>query len=143
MDGWCKARGPLIGGNLSLIASTMGTPYEVDTRGKIFFIEDVGEQPYSIDRMLTQLRLAGKFDQAAAIVFGECNDCGPRKFEPSFESTFSLGEVLDEILGKTKVPVLGGLTIGHTNDQLTLPLGVMASLDADKGELKIEESGVV
>jgi muramoyltetrapeptide carboxypeptidase len=138
-----KARGPIVGGNLSLIASTMGTPYEIETKGKIFFIEDVDEQPYSIDRMLTQLRLAGKFDSAAAIVFGECADCRPRKFEPSFESTFSLGEVLDEILGKLKIPVLAGLTIGHTDDQLTLPLGVMASLDADKGELTIEESGVV
>lgn len=138
-----KARGPLVGGNLSLIASTMGTPYEVDTRGKIFFIEDVGEQPYSVDRMLTQLRLAGKFEQAAGVVFGECNDCGPRKYDPSFESTFSLGEVLDEILGKLKIPVLGGLTIGHTDDQLTLPLGVMASLDSDKGELTVEEAAAV
>lgn len=138
-----KARGPIVGGNLTLISTTLGTPFEIDTKGKIFFIEDVDEQPYSIDRMLTHLRLAGKFAAAAAIVFGECADCRPRKFEPSFESTFSLGEVLDEILGQLKIPVLAGLTIGHTDDQLTLPLGVMAALDADKGELTIEESGVV
>jgi muramoyltetrapeptide carboxypeptidase len=136
------ARGRLIGGNLTLISTTMGTPYEIDTRGTILFLEDVGEQPYSIDRMLTQLRLAGKLDQAAGIVFGECSGCRPREFQPSFESTFSLGEVLDNILGGLKIPVLSGLTIGHTDDQLTLPLGVMASLDADKGELAIEESGV-
>lgn len=137
------ARGPLLGGNLSLVAATMGTPFEIDTSGKILFLEDVGEQPYSIDRMLTQLRLAGKLDAAAGIVFGECAECEPRKFEPSFESTFSLGEVLDDILGGLKIPVLTGLTIGHTADQLTLPLGVMAALDATKGELTIEESGVV
>ena len=137
-----KARAPLVGGNLTLISTTMGTPYEIDTSGKIFFIEDVDEQPYSIDRMLTHLRLAGKFESAAAVIFGECADCRPRKFEPSFESTFSLGEVLDEILGKLKIPVLAGLTIGHTDDQLTIPLGVMASLDAGKGELTIEEPGV-
>jgi muramoyltetrapeptide carboxypeptidase len=137
------ARGQLIGGNLSLIAATMGTPFEIDTRGKIFFIEDVSEQPYSVDRMLTQLRLAGKLDAAAGIIFGECSKCEPREFRPSFDSTFSLGEVLDNILGGLKIPVMTGLTIGHTADQVTLPLGVMATLDAGKGELVIEESGVV
>ena len=138
-----KARGPLIGGNLSLIASLMGTPYEIDTRGKILFIEDVGEQPYSIDRMLTQLRLSGKLKSAAGIIFGECEDCKRSDYKPSFDATFSLGEVVDNILGELKVPVLSGLTIGHTDDQLTLPLGVMATLDADKGELTIEESAVL
>lgn len=137
-----RARGRLIGGNLSLVSALMGTRWEPDTRGRILFIEDVGEQPYSIDRMLTQLRLAGKLEGAAGIVFGECHDCRPREFQPSFESTFSLGEVVDSILGELKVPVLYGLTIGHTDDQLTLPIGVEATLDADKGELVIEESGV-
>ena len=135
-----KASGRLVGGNLSLIAATMGTPYEIDTRGKIFFIEDVGEEPYSMDRMLTNLRLSGKLDQAAGIIFGECADCTPRDFKPGFESTFSLGEVVDNILGGLKVPVLSGLTIGHTTDQLTLPLGLMASLDASRGEVTITES---
>ncbi len=134
-----KARGPLIGGNLSLIASLMGTPYEIDTRGKILFIEDVGEQPYSIDRMLTQLRLSAKLKSAAGIIFGECEDCKRSDYKPSFDSTFTVGEVVDNILGELKIPVLSGLTIGHTDDQLTLPLGVMATLDADKGELVIEE----
>lgn len=138
-----RARGRLIGGNLSLIATTMGTPYEIETRGRILLVEDVDEQPYSIDRMLTQLRLAGKLGEAAGIVFGECNHCKPRDYQPSFDSTLSLGEVLDEILGPLKVPVLSGLTFGHTDDQLTLPLGVMAELDADKGQLTVEEAGVV
>jgi muramoyltetrapeptide carboxypeptidase len=138
-----KASGQLIGGNLSLITSLMGTEFEIDTRGKIFFIEDVEEQPYSIDRMLTQLRLAGKLDSAAGIIFGECADCKPRDFQPSFASPYSLGEVVDNLLGSLKVPVLYGLTIGHTADQLTLPLGVKASLDADKGLLEISESALV
>ena len=137
------AKGRLIGGNLSLIVATMGTPFEIDTRGAIFFIEDVGEQPYQIDRMLTNLRLAGKLQAAAGIVFGECSDCGPRDYKPSFASTLSLGEVLDEILGRLNIPVLTGLTIGHTADQLTLPIGVMATLDADKGQLTIEEAATV
>jgi muramoyltetrapeptide carboxypeptidase len=136
------ARGRLTGGNLTLISTTMGTPYEIETKGRILFLEDVGEQPYSVDRMLTQLRLAGKLQQAEGIVFGECSGCRPREFQPSFESTFSLGEVLDHILGRLKIPVLTGLTIGHTADQLTLPLGAMATLNADKGELVIEEAGV-
>lgn len=135
-----KARGRLIGGNLSLIAATMGTPWEIDTTGRILFIEDVGEQPYHIDRMLTNLRLAGKLSAAAGIVFGECNECVPRDYKPSFASTLSLGEVVDEILGRMDVPVLSGLTIGHTTDQLTLPIGVMATLDSEKGELIIEEA---
>lgn len=135
-----RARGPLVGGNLSLIATTMGTPYEIETQGRILFLEDVDEQPYSVDRMLTQLRLAGKLGVAAGVVFGECNNCRPREFQPSFESTFSLGEVLDNILAGLKAPVLSGLTIGHTDDQATLPLGVAATLDSEKGELVIEES---
>jgi muramoyltetrapeptide carboxypeptidase len=138
-----RASGQLIGGNLSLIAATMGTEFEIDSRGKILFLEDVGEQPYSVDRMLTQLRLAGKLDSAAAIIFGECADCGPREYKPSFASPYSLGEVVDNILGGLKIPVLYGLTIGHTEDQLTLPLGVKAILDADKGILEITESGVM
>lgn len=135
-----KASGPLTGGNLSLIAATMGTPYEIETRGRILFLEDVDEQPYSLDRMLTNLRLAGKLQAAAGIVWGECSDCGPRDFKPSFSSTLSVGEVVDEILGRLNVPVLSGLTIGHTTDQLTLPLGIQATLDADKGTLTIEEA---
>jgi muramoyltetrapeptide carboxypeptidase len=138
-----QARGRLIGGNLTLVTSTLGTPYEIDTRGRILFLEDVGEEPYGVDRMLTQMRLAGKLQAAAGIVFGECSQCGPRQFQPSYESTFSVGEVVDQILGKLDIPVLSGLTIGHTDDQLTLPLGAMASLDTVKGELVIEESGVV
>jgi len=138
-----RARGPLLGGNLTLISTTMGTPYEIETSGRILFLEDVDEQPYSIDRMLTQLRLAGKLDAAAGVIFGECQDCRPRDFKPAYESTLSTGEVVDEILGRLRVPVLSGLTIGHTDDQLTLPLGVMAELDTGKGELTIEESGVV
>jgi len=137
-----KARGPLAGGNLTLISTTMGTPFEIDTQGRILLLEDVDEQPYSIDRMLTQLRLAGKLAAAAGIVFGECNGCKPRDYKPSFDSTLSLGEVLDEILGTLQIPVLSGLTFGHTDDQLTLPLGTTAALDAGKGELVIEESGV-
>lgn len=138
-----RARGSLVGGNLTLISTTMGTRYEIDTRGSILFLEDVGEETYSIDRMLTQLQLAGKLRHAAGIVWGECADCGPGVYRPSAASPFTLGETIDNVLGDLNVPVLAGLTIGHTSDQATLPLGVTATLDADKGELIIEESATL
>ena len=136
------AKGALVGGNLTLVSHTMGTPYEIDTAGKILFIEDVGEDTYSIDRMMMQLHLAGKFEQAAGVVWGECNDCGPGTCHTSTASPFTLGETVDNILARLKVPVLAGLTIGHTADQATLPLGVRATLDATKGQLIVEEAGV-
>ena len=139
-----KARGTLVGGNLSLVAATMGTPYEVDTKGKIFFIEDVDESPYSIDRMLTQLRLAGKLQEAAGIIWGECADCRAKDYKPSFsDGSFTTNEVVLNILGKLDIPVLSGLTIGHTDDQLTLPEGVMAELDASGLKLTILEAATV
>ena len=136
------ARGRLIGGNLTLICSLMGTPWELDTGDTIFFTEDAGEPPYRIDRMLTELRLAGKLAAAAGVVFGECASCVPGDYMPEFSSTLSLGEVLGQIVGRLNVPSCTGLLIGHTESQLTLPLGVLATLDADKGELVIEESAV-
>ena len=136
-------RAPIVGGNLTLISHTMGTPYEIDTCGKILFIEDVGEDTYSIDRMLTQLHLGGKLEQAAGVVWGECNDCGPGTCRSSSASPFTLGETVDNILARLKVPVLAGLTIGHTADQATLPLGITATLDAGKGQLVFEESATI
>jgi muramoyltetrapeptide carboxypeptidase len=137
------ATGQLVGGNLSLVTALMGTPYEIETRGRVLFLEDVGEEPYRIDRMLTQLRLAGKLEQAAGIVFSECSECAPNDYKPSFAWDSTLGEVLDNILGSARVPVFTGLTIGHTADQLTLPLGVTATLNADEKTLELKESGVV
>lgn len=136
------ASGRLTGGNLTLISNMMGTPYEIETRGGILFLEDVDEEPYSIDRMLTHLRLAGKFDGVAGVIFGECQDCRPKDYKPSTTIPYGLGEVLDNILSGLRVPVLYGLTIGHTDDQLTLPLGVTSTLDATNGTLDIHESGV-
>lgn len=134
-----KARGRLIGGNLTLISTTMGTPFEIETKDRIFFTEDVEEEPYRIDRMLTQLRLAGKLTQSAGIVFGECKGCRLKEKDPASWSV-PLENVLNLELGNLKIPAFSGLTIGHTDNQLTLPIGVMATLDADRRELVIEES---
>ena len=137
------ATGQLTGGNLSLICATLGTSYEIETKGKILFLEDVREEAYRIDRMLTQLRLAGKLSQVAGVIWGECQNCGAGDYQPSSASAFAVGEVVNNILGELKVPILSGLTIGHTNDQLTLPLGVQATLDATNGILEVKESGVI
>ena len=136
------AQGQLVGGNLTLIASLMGTPYEIDTRGALLFAEEIDEQPYRIDRMLTQLRLAGKLAGASGVVFGECVSCDSGSCPPEFTPSLSAAEVIGEIVGKLAAPSIAGLAIGHTEDQLTLPVGVHAALDAAKGELTIDESAV-
>ena len=138
-----KVKGGLIGGNLTLISTTLGTPYEIDTKDKILLLEDVGEEPYRVDRMLTQLRLANKLQQARGIVFGECAGCDFSGLKSSRDWDYTLGEVLDKILGNLGIPVFFGLTFGHTSDQITLPLGIEVEMDADKKVLNFTESGVV
>lgn len=131
-----KASGRLAGGNLTMLASTMGTPWEIDTDGAIFFIEDVREELYRIDRMLTQLALGGKFSRLAGVVFGRCTQCdvkGP---------TFSLEEILRDRFGSLGVPAISGLSFGHIDQKLVLPIGAMATLDGDAGTLRIDESAV-
>ena len=130
-----RAQGNLIGGNLSLIVSTLGTPYEINTRGKILCLEEVGEVPYRIDRMLTQLLLAGKLQDAAGIVVAACADC-----DKDDSPGFTLEEVLQDRLGGLNKPVLYNLHFGHTADKVTLPMGVMAVLDNEIGGLFITET---
>jgi muramoyltetrapeptide carboxypeptidase len=116
--------GTLYGGCLSLLCASLGTPYEICTKGVIFFIEDRAERPYRIDRMLMQLKLAGKFEDVRGIVFGEMIDCE----EPSARD-FSLRQVIMRILGDLPVPIAFGLRSGHVSGgALTLPFGVRAHL---------------
>jgi muramoyltetrapeptide carboxypeptidase len=131
-----KASGRLVGGNLTMIATAMGTPYEIDTTGAIVFLEDVTEELYRIDRMLTQLALGGKFDHVAGVVFGRCSRCdfkGP---------TFSLEEILRDRFSSLPVPAISGLSFGHIEQKLTLPIGISATLDADAGTVTIDEAAV-
>lgn len=130
-----KASGRLVGGNLTLIAALTGTPYEIETEGKILFLEDTHEELYRIDRMLTQLWLAGKLDRIAGFAFGRCTDC------PASGPALSMGQILRERF--SHVPSIWGLSFGHIEKKLTLPIGVMATLDADAGTLTIDESAVV
>jgi len=130
-----RAQGYLTGGNLSLIVSTLGTPYEINTCGKILCLEEVGEAAYRIDRMLTQLLLAGKLQDAAGIVFAVCVDCD--RDDPH---GFTVEEVLRDRLGGLNKPVLYNLHFGHTDEKATLPLGAMAILGTDIGGLEVIET---
>lgn len=138
-----KAGGIVTGGNLSLVTATLGTPFEVETRGRILFLEEVGEAPYRVDRMLTQLWLSGKLAEVAGIVLGKFTDCRPPDYRPGFHNTLSVEEVLRTRLAPLRKPCLYGLMFGHTQDNATIPMGLRASLDADAGRFSIDEPAVV
>jgi muramoyltetrapeptide carboxypeptidase len=131
------AEGPLIGGCLSIVAATLGTPYAIDTRGAVLFLEDTGERPYRIDRMLTQLKQAGKLDPLAGVIFGEMPGCFEDMDEPSL-----LFSVIDDIFADYTYPVGFGLPAGHGKDNLTLPFGVRVRLDTGSHKLTLLESAV-
>lgn len=138
-----KAHGLLTGGCLTIIRGLMGTPYEIETEGRILFLEDVNEEPHNIDRMLCQLLLAGKLQAAAGIIIGDCAGSRPGSSERRILSlNHSLEKVLQERLGNLGIPVVYGLKLGHTVGRITLPLGVCASLIAQESgvRLKIEEA---
>jgi muramoyltetrapeptide carboxypeptidase len=129
------ARGPLTGGTLSLLTASLGTSYEVETRGRLVFLEDVGEEPYRVDRMLTQLVSAGKLADAAGVVLGIFTDTTSRNCPA--KRTLGLHEVLADRLLPLKIPVLANVAVGHVPDQVTLPYGVEAQMDARAGRLEI------
>ncbi|MEE1131459.1 MAG: LD-carboxypeptidase [Caryophanon sp.] len=126
------ARGELTGGNLTLLTSTLGSKYEIDTRGKILVIEDVEESPLHVDRMLNQLRLARKFEGLAGIVIGSFTYS--KSLAPQ-DSTFDA--VFDDYFGKLNVPVVKGFSIGHCEPNFAIPFGVDALLDGDAKALTI------
>jgi muramoyltetrapeptide carboxypeptidase len=133
-----RARGRLIGGNLAILSALSGTPYAPDYTDAILVVEDVNEAVYRIDRMLTQLRLAGALQQCRAIVFGQFTDI-PQDSPEETPAARSLREVLREVAESVGVPCIAGAPIGHVTDQWTLPLGAPAELDADARTLRILE----
>jgi muramoyltetrapeptide carboxypeptidase len=134
-----KARGRLIGGNLSVLHAMMGSPYEIQTAGKILFLEDVGEAPYRIDRMLSTLKLAGKFDHVAAVILGRFT---AREKEPKWDDDESMDDVLNDYFASLGIPVVNDFPIGHVRYNATLPEGAMAELDADAQTLRLLENPV-
>lgn len=130
------ARGPLIGGNLSLMVKLVDTPYEPSYENAILFLEDVAEAPYRMDGMFTHLKLSGRLDKLAGIAFGKCTRCR------ADGNTLSLEQVLFDHLKPLGIPALRGLMIGHIKDNSTIPIGVTAELDTSNPGLRLTESAV-
>jgi muramoyltetrapeptide carboxypeptidase len=128
-----RARGPLLGGNLTVLAHLVGTPYLPRFDGAILFLEDVSEAPYRLDRMLTQLKLAGILDAIAGFVFGRCTDCEPGEGYGSL----NLETVLMDHIAPLGVPAWFNAMIGHIRDQWTIPVGIDAELNADEGSIRL------
>lgn len=130
------ASGPIVGGNLSILTSTLGTPFEIDTRGKLLFIEDVNEEPHVIDRMLNQLYMAGKLDNLSGFLIGDFHNCNSRS-----ELTILLDDVINHYVNLVNKPALKGFKIGHCSPHISIPLGSYAVLNTFEKKLQIE-SGI-
>jgi muramoyltetrapeptide carboxypeptidase len=128
-------RGKLKGGCLSLLVTTIGTPYEIDLEGAILFIEDLNEPPYRIDRMLTHMRQAGKLGGLGGLVLGEMGAC-------QGQDGVDLDVVILDLFQDQEVPIIAGFPSGHGKVNLTIPLGVDVTLDANRGILIFNETGV-
>ena len=122
-----KAKGRLCGGNLSLLAFSLGTPYEIDTKGKLLFIEEVNEPPYKVDGMITNLRNAGKLDDAAGIILGAFTGCSAKE-----EGDMDLDQVFAELIVPAGKPTFQGVTCGHCEPTMALPMGRLFKMDADE-----------
>ena len=127
--------GKITGGNLAIISSTLGTAYEIDTRNKILFLEDIGEEPYRVDRMLNQLHLSGKLKDCAGIILGDFKDCNASDSSNSLE----LEEVFHDLLIPLEKPILSNVRAGHCMPMITLPLGVDSIIDATRKKMFINE----
>jgi muramoyltetrapeptide carboxypeptidase len=141
------AEGRLVGGNLTLLAASLGTPWEIETRGAILLFEEVHEAPYRIDRLLGQLAAAGKLAGLAGVGVGALLGCEgePRAIDPNLHASAAgpaVREVIEEALQPLRVPVAFGLPFGHAKPNLAWPLGVRARLDGRRGTLHILERGV-
>ncbi len=132
-----RAEGRLVGGSLSLVAASIGTTWEVDTRGAILLLEDVGERPYRIDRMLQQLRGAGKFVRLAGVGIGDFSSCRDDRFPES-----SVLDVIGDVFRPLGVPFVTGLPFGHVRSNATWAVGCRATIDGDAGSIHIMEQGV-
>jgi muramoyltetrapeptide carboxypeptidase len=136
------ARGRLLGGNLTVLSHLVGTPYLPDWDGAILFLEDVNEDIYRVDRMLTHLALAGILRRVSGVVFGVCRDCEPGNPGLAYGS-LTLEEVFDDHLAALGVPVYTGAMFGHLDDQFTLPVGLEAEIDAGAGTIRLLTPAVV
>lgn len=135
-----EAEGELIGGNLSLLVGTLGSPYEIDTKGKILFIEEIGEPVHKIDNMLSSLSLAGKFKDCNGIILGTWPNCEPFERGDGMDD-LPLQEVFKEILLPYKKPIISNFRAGHNNPHPVLAFGTKVIINSDKKEIIFTESG--
>lgn len=133
------AEGDLVGGNLSIVVSMIGTEYDINTKGKIIFLEEVREEPYRIDRMLTQMIQAGKFKDAAGVMLGVFSRCEANNQEESL----SLYEVLQDRLFPLGIPVVYGMSFGHIANKITLPFGIKARLNTTEQSITFLNKAVL
>ena len=133
-----RARGRLLGGNLSVLHGILGSPFVPDFDGAILFLEDVEEQPYRVDRMMTALKLSGILGKVRGVVFGTCSECAPG----TGYASFTLEEILNDHLKPLNVPAWQGAMIGHNMQQWTLPVGAEVSIDASAGTITLAEPAV-
>ena len=124
-----EATGQLVGGNLTLVQVSLGTPYEIDCKDKILFLEDIDENTERIDRMLTHLLLSGKLHELKGIILGAWTNCGPPNPEKP-ENALSLETIFNEILAPLQIPIVRNVSCGHILPTMSLPLGKMVKLDA-------------
>ena len=135
-----QATGQLLGGNLSVMTGIMGSEYfPTDWEGKILYLEDVGEQIYAVDRMMSQLYLGGVFDKISGFIFGKCSSCKPGG---SGYGSLTLEEVIDHYIKPLGIPAFSGAMIGHIDDNVTIPNGIPARMDAEKGTFELITPGV-
>jgi muramoyltetrapeptide carboxypeptidase len=128
-----QASGPVIGGNLATLTHLMGTPYDPAFERHLLFLEDRGEAPYRIDRMLSQLHLSGRLDGVAGVILGTFEECG------SLEDVYA---IVKEVFRHTGIPVLAGFELGHGTENVTVPVGLHADLDTDDASLRFREPAV-
>ncbi len=131
-----RAKGRLIGGCLSLIAPLLGTPHMPEVKGSILFVEDIGEEPYRIDRYLVHFRESGLLAKLGGFVFGQMTDCVPPS--DSISPSLSLDEVIKDFIKPLGIPALTGLDYGHDNVKYTMPIGVRAALEVNERRCRLE-----
>lgn len=135
-----RAEGEIIGGNLSLILSLLGSPYIPKFKDKILFLEDIDEAPYKVDRMLNQLTIAGILKKISGVLLGEFTDCVEKDAE---KKTLTLDEVFEKYLGELRIPVIKNFPHGHRKANHTIPFGIKTKVNADKGYVEFLESAVI
>ena len=131
-----KTSGKILGGNLTVLSSLSGTPYYADFKDAILFVEDIGEDPYKIDRMFSTLKLNGTLSKIKGFIFGQCTDCNPG----GGYGSLTLDDILDDYILPLNIPAYRGAMIGHVAKQFIIPVGAMVEMDADAGTFTLKEN---